>query len=360
MSQQVYKKLCDNMGKRGGRYPGKDIPEFYALAEKLFTPEEASVYIAIPRGYQPAASIAKEMGKDEKQVAAILETMANKGLCTAGAMGEMSFYGAPLFVPGIFEFQFMKGTKTARDKELAKLIHAYKEAVDAGQGPPKVTYPTTRVIPVERTIASENTIHTYHQVASYIEKYEPISVSTCFCRHEAKLIDESDDCKNPDEVCMQFGMGAQFIIDRKLGRQLSKDEAMKVLFTAEEAGLVHASINRQDIDFICNCCKCHCMIIKTALAQEKPGLTLNSGFMPQWNNDLCLACEICIDRCPTGALVMGNANIPEVNSDQCIGCGVCATGCPNEAIFLVERTDILPPPVDQKALKEAVKASQVV
>ena len=104
-----------------------------------------------------------------------------------------------------------------------------------------MTYPTTRIIPVERTITTENTIHTYHQVASYIEKYEPISVSTCFCRHEAKLIDESDDCHKPDEVCMQFGMGAQFIIDRKLGRQLSKDEAMKVLFTAEEAGLVHAS-----------------------------------------------------------------------------------------------------------------------
>ena len=135
---------------------------------------------------------------------------------------------------------------------------------------------------------------------------------------------------------------------------------MKVLFTAEEAGLVHASINRQDIDFICNCCKCHCMIIKTALAQEKPGLTLNSGFIPQWSSDLCLACETCIDRCPTGALVMGNADIPEVNSDRCIGCGACATGCQNEAIFLVERTDIMPPPVNQKALKEAVKASQVV
>lgn len=348
------------MGKRGGRYPGKDIPEFYALAEKLFTPEEASVYIAIPKGYQPAASIAREMGKDEKQVAAMLETMANKGLCTAGAMGGMSFYGAPLFVPGIFEFQFMKGTKTARDKELATLIHAYKEAVDAGQGPPKVTYPATRVIPVERTIALENTIHTYHQVASYIEKYDPISVSTCFCRHEAKLMDENDDCKKPDEVCMQFGMGAQFIIDRKIGRQLSKVEAMEVLLTAEEAGLVHTSINRQDIDFICNCCKCHCMIIKTALAQEKPGLTLNSGFMPQWDSGLCQACETCIDRCPAGALVMGNANIPEMNSDQCIGCGVCATGCLNEAIFLVERTDILPPPVDQKALKEAFKASQVI
>ena len=359
MSQEIYKKLCEHLSKRGGRYPGKEIPEFYALVEKLFTPEEAEVYVAIPRGYQPAAAIAKELGKDEKQTAAMLEAMADKGLCTAGSMGGMSFYGAPLFVPGIFEFQFMKGTKTQADKDLAKLIHAYKQAVDAGQGPPKVTFPTTRVIPIESTISPENTIHTYHQVASYIEKYEPISVSTCFCRHEAKLMDETDDCGKPDDVCMQFGMGAQFIIDRKLGRQLSKDEAMDVLIKSEEAGLVHASINRQDIDFICNCCKCHCMIIKTALAQEKPGLSLNSGFKPVWDADLCQACETCIDRCPAGALAMGTATVPEVNPDQCIGCGVCATGCPSNAVTLIERSDILPPPADQKALKEAIKASRV-
>lgn len=358
MSQNIYKKLCEHLAGRGGRYPGKDIPEFYALAERLFTPEQAEVYVSIPRGYHPAAAIAKEMGKDEQQVTAILETMAGKGLCTAGSMGGMTFYGAPLFVPGIFEFQFMKGTKTRQDKDLAKLIRAYKQAMDAGAGPPKVTYPTTRVIPVEKAIAPDNTIHTYHQVASYIEKYDPISVSTCFCRHEAKLIDEADDCGKPDEVCMQFGMGAQFIIDRKLGRKISKDEAMEVLMTAEEAGLVHASINRQDIDFICNCCKCHCMIIKTALAQAKPGLTLNSGFKPVWNHELCAACGTCVDRCPAGAIAMGQAELPEVNLERCIGCGVCATGCPSEAISLAERSDILPPPKDQKALREAIKASR--
>ena len=45
--------------------------------------------------------------------------------------------------------------------------------------------------------------------------------------------------------------------------------------------------------------------------------------------------------------------------DLCIGCGVCATGCPEEAIDLVERGEILIPPVDQRALAEAVnKADQ--
>lgn len=358
MAEKAYHELCETLAKRRGRYPGKDIPEFYALVEELFTKEEAEVYNAIPKGFHPPETIAKGLGKEIKEVTSILEGMADKGLCTAGSMGGMTFYGAPIFVPGIFEFQFMRGTRTERDKKIARLIHAYKAAVDAGQGPVKITYPTTRVIPVDQKIQAENAIHTYHQVASYIEKYHPLAVSTCFCRHEAKLIDDKDDCGNPDEVCMQFGMGAQFVIDRKMGRQISKEEAFAILKKSEEAGLVHASLNRQDIDFLCNCCACHSIILKTALAQAKPGVALNSGFQPEHNDDLCAACGTCIDRCPTDALAMSDGEGWDVNLDRCIGCGVCATGCGFEAIVLVERAGVLPPPVDQKALLEAVKAGQ--
>ena len=358
MPGNVYKKLCEQLAKRGGRYPGMDIPEFYELVEALFTPEEAEAYLAIPKGFHPADTIAAALGKDKAEVAKILENMANRGLCTAGTMGDITFYGAPPFVPGIFEFQFMRGTKTDQDKKLAKLIHDYKEAVDAAKGPPAETFPTMRVIPINTTIENQNTVHTYHQTAGYIEKYDPISVSTCFCRHEAKLLDPADDCGNPDEVCMQFGSGAQFIIDRKLGRKISRDEALAILNQAEAAGLVHTSLNRQEIDFICNCCACHCMVLKTALTQSKPGNALNSGYQPKWDEDLCTACETCIDRCPTEALIMGDRDLPEVDLNRCIGCGVCASGCPEEAITLVERTDIMPPPVDQKALRDAIKAGQ--
>lgn len=358
MEEIVYKQLCETMAKRDGRYPGIDVPEFYELAHELFTPEEAMVSNAMPRGYNPASIIAKEMGKSEEEVAPILETMADKGLCTTLRRDDTTVYGGPPFVVGIFEYQFMRGTNTERDKKIARLIHAYKEAVDSAKGPPIVTFPTTRVIPVERKIKAGNKIHTYDQVKSYIEKYEPLAVSTCYCRHEAKLINEDDHCGKPDEVCMQFGTGAQFVIDRKIGRKITKEEAKEILDMSEEAGLVHATLNRQEIEFLCNCCPCHCVILKTALAQPKPAITLNSGFQPVWDSELCIACETCIERCPMEALAMGEDEVPEMNPDLCIGCGVCATGCPEEAIQLVERPGIPIPPIDHKALKEAVRASR--
>ena len=45
MDEQVYQELGQKMIKRGGRYPGMDIPEFYDLIRELFTPEEAAVLI---------------------------------------------------------------------------------------------------------------------------------------------------------------------------------------------------------------------------------------------------------------------------------------------------------------------------
>ena len=355
MSTDVYKELCTMMEKRGGMYPGADIPEFYPLVQELFTPEEAAVSIAIGLDFNPASSVAATMGKNEKEVSEMLEAMAYKGLCISADLGGTVYYGGPPFVPGIFEFQFMRGTKTERDKNLAKLIHAYKAAYRAAYPPQPPSFPQTRVITIDRAVKVDNVVHTYDQVAHYIEVSDPLAVCTCFCRHEAKLLDEKDDCKVPDESCMIFGTAAQFVIDRKIGRKITKEEALKILKATEDAGLVHAGINKQNLDFLCNCCRCHCMILKTALASPKPGIALASGFKPAWDEDICTACETCIDRCPMAALKLGDENVPVVDLDRCIGCGVCATGCPIEAISLEVRPGTIVPPVDQVALNEAMQ-----
>jgi len=97
------------------------------------------------------------------------------------------------------------------------------------------------------------------------------------------------------------------------------------------------------------------MILKTALDQPKPGLSLNSGFQPIWDFDLCTACETCIDNCPTEALTMSARDVPDIDLDRCIGCGVCASCCPENAITLETRAGIAIPPLDRKALRAVIK-----
>ena len=253
MSKKVYKELLEVMKKRGGGYAGMDIPEFYEMVEEMFTPEEAEVNNSMPRGSFTADDMAKEMGRDEAEIEKILEAMANKGVCMAANNDGTQFYQGARFMPGILEFQFMPGKTTERDRKIARLIHAYEKAFDEKTDVTAMTFPTTRVITVDSTIEPGNQVHTYDQVQTYIDKSDPIAVTTCFCRHAAVLRDE-DTHGMPNDVCMQFGQGAQFAIERLGARKLTKKEAGEVLEQAEEAGLVHMSQNMQDMtggmDFI--------------------------------------------------------------------------------------------------------------
>lgn len=70
----------------------------------------------------------------------------------------------------------------------------------------------------------ESKVHTYGQVKTYINKYSPIAVSTCYCRHEAALLGE-DTHGSPMEVCMSFGPGAKFCLERLNAREITKIEA---------------------------------------------------------------------------------------------------------------------------------------
>jgi Pyruvate/2-oxoacid:ferredoxin oxidoreductase delta subunit len=280
--------------------------------------------------------------------------MAEKGLCSTYLSARTRYYQGAPFMPGIFEYQFLPGRTTERDKKIARLIHAYKRAYTAAAGEQKLNFPVTRVITVDRKINAGNRIHTYDQVASYIDKYDPIGVGTCYCRHAARL--NGEDVRDlPMEVCMWFGKPGEYAIEKLGGRRVTKQEARQLLDRTEEAGLVHMSRNTtEEIDFLCNCDRWHCEVITGVLKHPKPGTIFNSGFQPSFDPDRCAACEACLDRCPAAALTMGENGIPMVNLDRCFGCAVCATGCPEQAIGMEAKPGFPEPPKTTKDLIAAL------
>jgi hypothetical protein len=64
MPTDAYKKLCETLRRRDSRHGARDIPEFYALAEELFAPEEAEVQSALPRAPATTEMVAVQMGRD--------------------------------------------------------------------------------------------------------------------------------------------------------------------------------------------------------------------------------------------------------------------------------------------------------
>lgn len=357
MTQEVYKQMLDVMKQRRGPYTGIDIPEFYTLMEELFAPQEVAVNNVMTRKPTTAMEIAAEMEKGEEEIEPILEAMSDKGLCKTFKRDGVRYYQGEPFMPGIFEYQFMSGEVSERHKKIARLIQDYKTAYNEVKGEARMTFPTSRVIPVDRTIEAGNSVHTYDQVATYIDKYETIALGVCYCRQAAKLRDE-DIHDMPLKTCMWFGSMAEYAIERLGAKQMGTAAARQVLDKAEEAGLIHMSRNTtEEIEFICNCDRWHCDVVKSVLKQPKPALFFNSGFKPRFDPVLCTACETCIQRCPPEALVMGDNEVPEVNLDRCFGCAVCATGCPADAIVMEVKTDFPIPPKDPQELVASIKAS---
>jgi len=355
MSEQVYKDMIPVMNRRALAFGGMDIPEFYRVAKALFSPEEAEINNAMPAKTFSAADLAKIMGREEAELAPKLKAMADKGLCNSFLKGELRLFRPAPFVPGIFEFVFMRGTTTERDKELARCILEYKQAWEA-KAPIVIPYPLQRVITVNETIAAGNQVHTYDQFKTYIEQNEVIGVATCYCRHAALLRGE-DTHGMPMQTCFLFGRTAQYGIECLGAQKLTKAQAYAILDDCEKAGLVHMTHNvSAEVDYLCNCDRWNCYAIKTVLKQAKPAAIFSSGFEPQFDPDRCTACETCLERCPAGALTMGEG-LPVVNRDRCFGCGVCATGCPDDTIRMTAKAERQAPPKDNQALMQAMFAS---
>ena len=143
-------------------------------------------------------------------------------------------------------------------------------------------------------------------------------------------------CDAPVEVCLQIDRGADYAIERGSGRELTRGEAMEIMKQAEDAGLVHVTMNRAGVGhYICNCCGCCCLsfslLLTEGLRRCEP-----SRYRPQISQEDCSACGTCEDRCWFNAIGPVQGEVAVVNEERCLGCGQCAVACPEEAIRMVE------------------------
>jgi ferredoxin len=177
----------------------------------------------------------------------------------------------------------------------------------------------------------------HEDVRQMIEEANRVAVTRCTCRVIAHK------CDNPVEVCLQINRAADYTLERGTGRELTKAEALEIVREAEEAGLIHVTMNKAEVShFICNCCPCCCQTFPLLISE---GLPLNdpSRFRASVAPELCTGCGVCLDRCYFSAISLqahNGAEVAVVNPDKCMGCGLCSIKCEPEAISMIEVREV--------------------
>ena len=352
MTEDVYFRLGERLNENPIKWPLDGV--FLGILKEYYTEEQAALGAAFPLGKHSSGSLALQLNRDEGELLALMNAMADNGqifMC-CGEDGDIEYSLTPFF-PGVFEFQLMRGTDTPEDRRKAKMVAEFmekmKEMASMMMENPDLLKemmpdPAARTITVEQELPSGIEIYPFEKLTELIDQAESFAASVCYCRHHAFLIDKECEVENvPRYSCLSFGNVADFVVERRFGKRISKEECYEILKATERAGLVHNTNNfTGDLVFVCNCCGCCCEFLKMIKELDYRGGLAYSNFEVAIDGASCTGCGDCVDRCAMEALTVMD-EVVRVNKDHCIGCGNCVSTCPTEALSMVRRSKVVPP-----------------
>ena len=326
--ENIYERLRARLDDLATGYPATESKIEIRLLERLFTVEEAELYLQLSPLLQIPADVAEQLNRDSDEISAMMEFMAQKGLLFRKRKGAQTLYAAVPYVVGIFEFQLGK-----MDEDFARDHEEYFETA-FGRTIQSFKTPVLRTVPINRQLVADYPVAPYEDVLQIIEKQEKIAVAPCICRSTKKLAGE--ECDKPIENCFSFGSHAEYYVENGMGRYITVEEAKAIVIKNEEDGLVMQPFNSQKVGGMCSCCGDCCGVLRSLKMHPSPAEMVQSNYFARVDEAECTGCETCVDRCQIDAIEVTDG-ISTIDLNRCIGCGLCVTTCPTEAISLIQK-----------------------
>ena len=303
----------------------------WATVMNEWTEEEAEAYLAAPmfKVFTAQDFCFMNPGYAYEDAVAILDQMASHSLVSRWTRAGVAQYYliAPLW--GMWEFNM--------DKFDADFCNTFNGSFGADFAVAAVqsVRPLCQIVPVGAEVV-EGEMAAYSDWRETLEKNERFTLSPCQCRLEktvtgTNVCDERHAGEIAEETCIAVGEIAEFFIDRGIGREITREEAVARVEKSIDAGLVVEQLFSKRSEVICQCHGDCCKLLTTYVALGGAGnmMTNISNYVLNYDADTCIGCGMCADRCPMFAITLTDGKC-EMNR-QCVRCGQCALVCPVSA-----------------------------
>lgn len=298
---------------------------FSKILEILMSKEEIKMVLALPG---TPKEIARRLNESENKIAEKLRDLYMRGIII---IEEKTPEGAKYNITKAGIFMDFILFDPRYDKYGEEFLDLWKDFYKETQLVPaqEENIPSDfRVLPLEETIKNTR-ILPYEQTSQIIKSAEKIAVQLCACRKRER------NCDAPLETCISLNQLADYVLKRKMGRELTKEKALKLLKNCEKIGLIHQTANDDHPDVICNCCPCCCAFLRSVIYYHNKASVVKSRFRPKIDPSKCRDCLKCTRVCYFSAAINKEGRRTFIE-ENCYGCGLCAATCPNNAIEMVE------------------------
>jgi NAD-dependent dihydropyrimidine dehydrogenase PreA subunit len=338
-TRDTYEELAKHLDKAVVGVPYS--PTLIEILKILFPGDEAEMALKMSFELKTAAQWAEETGEEEDVVRERLDRMAKRGgIYSEQRPGQERTYRLLPSIVGFTETPFWAGVENEMTRALAPLWVKYvmeEFSTELERGVPLV-----RVVPIGESMKDSSEILPFDAIKEKIGEAKFMAVAQCPCRQMRRYVGAG--CEHSLGNCLHFGNMARHIVEQGMGRKSNSDEIIKILEDSTNEGLVHICDNVNGVlSTICNCCGCCCAFLQTKRLLGRNSVS-RSNYVASVEVEECAGCGTCEERCPMGAIVVGDDEVAAVDESLCIGCGVCVPTCSTESCGLVVRAEVSPPP----------------
>lgn len=332
-AEQAYQAVARKIRKA-------DSEKLIKLLKSMMSPDQARIAIELPC---PDEELAQKVNLDVETVRKECDDLYRRGIVFPTRKGyqvaRMTVQLHDASQSNIFKDHI-------EERDLLEAWEEYAQAEYYGDYAyyfSQLPRPFRRVLPMYKAVENVPGVQPYENAKEIMKAANRIALADCSCRKRAVAMHR--ECKRAlhrnkkliYENCIQLDRGADYVIARGSGYEISVEEAIKILDRIEEDGLVHSWPNSRTMHGIimCSCCDDCCEIWMPMKKMYNVPISkrwAKSRFQAVVDPDLCKGCGACLERCQFDAREMkinpSDGKLKAyVDPEKCFGCGSCVITC---------------------------------